>query len=148
MYPGLGQAAPDPPEERMAALLGRRRLERGDDDALRIHLADHVLDRSALPGRVEALEDEQDAAPVARPPVRIEPLLKIGELVGQLGLVLLRGGLAAGGLRRRAGVKRSQVDPVGGHPQGGGERRHGGPRLYARRWRSACRWRRWRRLLR
>lgn len=67
------------PQEGVCAFLGRGCLERRDPAAGRVEQADDVLDRAALAAGVHALEDEQDAAPVARGARRPQPLLEGGE---------------------------------------------------------------------
>jgi hypothetical protein len=56
-------------------LVGRRHLEAVNMAALRVEGAHDVLDRAALAGRVDALEDDQDPLAALRP----ETLLKIGQ---------------------------------------------------------------------
>ena len=55
------QAARVAPEKVVVELLGRRDLEAVDRDALRVDAAHHVADRPVLAGRVERLEDDEDA---------------------------------------------------------------------------------------
>ena len=70
----------------MRELLRRRRLERDDVHAARVHLADDVPHRAALAGRVHALEHEQHAAGAAGPALRVELFLQRREPLGELGL--------------------------------------------------------------
>jgi len=92
--PDLARArhrVPDPPQVRMAPLLGRRRLEAGDPAPLRVDPGDHVTDDAVLPTRVGALEHEQQRTT----PLRVQPLLQVEEprpvLVDRLQRVRLRG---------------------------------------------------------
>ena len=63
----------------MPALVGRRRLEGRDLRALRVDLADDVLDRPALARRVQALEDQEQAPGAGGSPLGVEHLLQVSE---------------------------------------------------------------------
>src|SRR4051812_45607511 len=121
--PRLRKSLVDPPEKAVAALLRRRLLERAHLRALRIDLADHVLDRAALARGVQALQDKQDAAIASGAPVRKQLLLEIGQPRRQLGLQLRPCSLAAAVRgRRRAGVDGADVDAASRNPK---QLRHG-----------------------
>ena len=68
----------------MAQLLAGRRLEALDPNPARVHRRHEVADRPVLPGRVEALQDDDDAVRVlgCEPPLvlaeQVEPLLAQG----------------------------------------------------------------------
>ncbi len=72
---GLGQGPADPPQEVVAQLRLRRRLERGDPHALGVHQPDGVAQHAALAGGVHALQDQQQATgrAGARPRRRAAP---------------------------------------------------------------------------
>ncbi len=58
-----GHACVDAPEEVVRQLLGRRRLERLDATALRVHAGEHRADHAVLAGCVHALQHEQHCTP-------------------------------------------------------------------------------------
>ena len=78
-----GQPVPEAPEVMMRLLLGRRRGDRPNLVAARIHLGGDALDRPALPGRVPALADNDRSLAVeviGDGEVR-EPLLQGGQIL-------------------------------------------------------------------
>ncbi len=113
IMPGPGQLPVDPPQERVTALLRRRRLEGFDLDALGIDHADGVPDHAALAGGVHALQDQQDVrgALGGGPAVGEELFLQHVEFGAQRGghrrrvVLAARTGEARGGVR----VQRGQV---------------------------------------
>ncbi len=78
---GSREGAPDPPEVVVPALLGGRDTERADGETLGVHHPGDVPDDAALARGVEALDDEEDRPRASRAPVRVEPLLHLGEQV-------------------------------------------------------------------
>ena len=58
----IWQIATNPPEEAVTLFLGRRGLERGDADALRVEVSHHVGDRSVFACCVHRLQHDQQRA--------------------------------------------------------------------------------------
>ena len=95
-HPALArQHGPEAPEELVALLVVRRRLELDHAHMARVELGDEALDRPALPAGVPALEDDADRGPyppladlpAERQPELLKPRLRRGET---LALFLLR----------------------------------------------------------
>jgi len=121
-----GRGATDAPEEVVAELLGRRRLERLDADALGVEPAHHVLDGPVLAAGVHALEHDEHGAALLGP----EPLLELLQL-GQHVLEVPGGGAPADAVPL-AGIELGEAErpPVRRRPEqvthGGGLGAHEG----------------------
>jgi hypothetical protein len=76
---GPRQGLRDPPQEVVAALLGRWRLEPSDLRPLRVEPADHMDDGAVLPAGVHALEHEQQGTGA----LRVEALLELVHALAQ-----------------------------------------------------------------
>ena len=76
----LGQPDRGAPQEIVIELLGRRRLEREDLDALRVDAGKDMLDRAVLSRRVHGLEDQQHTPLV----LGVEGLLKRRDALNRL----------------------------------------------------------------
>ena len=98
----------------MGELLGRRLLERGDLQALRVHHAGGVLDHPALAGGVHALQDEQHRAAAAAGRLGVERLLQRVEPLARARSSPRRPTPCRGGRRgARAGRSPSGRGPAG-----------------------------------
>ncbi len=79
---GCGHTLLDAPQEVVRELLGRRLLERGERDALRIDRSDHVADDAALARGVHRLQHQQHRrSALFDTALRVEALLQLIELV-------------------------------------------------------------------
>src|SRR5207302_2373680 len=92
----LGKSLADPPQETMALLFRRRRLEGADEHRLRVHVPDDVGDRSVLAAGVHGLEHDQQSTLA----LRIEPLLEFEKTVAVSRKIGLRPVLALQAGRR------------------------------------------------
>ncbi len=116
--PRAGHARVDAPEEVVRQLLGRRRLERLDATALRVHAGEHRADHAVLAGCVHALQHEQHRTPrlgVQASVQNAETRDELLEPLEPLGLRVragARAGVAACEMRRLARLHTELVEQL------------------------------------
>src|SRR5262249_51993495 len=104
----------DAPEVVVRELRRARRPERNDPATLRIDAFEHRADHAVLPGRVESLQDEEDASArlrVEAPLQLLEPAVQLLEHLLRLGLAFQAKGVAGVALGDLCRLPRLDADP-------------------------------------